>query len=187
MPFFDGGGEISGDGAAGDFVFESEFFAAGQGLDANPAIAELAVAAGLLLVAALDVGSAADGFAIRNFGSVQFHVDAVALLQAADDDFHVLLAAARQQEFLGLGIAVEAQGFVFFENFLDGVAHAVFVVAGFGGDRVGDRGFGQLYGRKRDGRRFVVDGVAGQGLLEFGYAAQVSGVNFSDGGHGFAE
>ena len=107
----------------------SNFAAARQRLHADPAIAELAVAAGLLLVPALHVGLAANGFAIRNLGRVQFHVHAVALLQAADDDFDVLLPAAGEQKFLGLRIAIEAQRLVLFQNLVDRVAHAVFVVA----------------------------------------------------------
>ena len=87
----------------------ANFPAARQRLHANPAVAELAVAAGLLLVAALHVGLSANGFAIRNFRRVQLDVDAVALLQAADDDLDMLLAAAGEQKFLGLRIAIEAQ------------------------------------------------------------------------------
>ena len=131
------------DRAAEDFVGEFELAAARQRLQANPAIAELAVAAGLFLVAALHVGPAANGFAIGNFGRMQLDVHAVAFLQAADDDFDVLLPAAGEQKFLGLRIAIEAQGLVFFENLVDGVAHAVFIVARLGGDREGDGGLGQ--------------------------------------------
>ena len=114
--FFDGRDEVPGDGSAEDFVVELELSAARQRLHANPAIAELAVAAGLLLVAALHVGLAADGFAIRNLGRVQLDIHAVALLQAADDHFDVLLPAAGQQELLGLRVAIKAQRRVLFED-----------------------------------------------------------------------
>ena len=49
-------------------------------------------------------------------GALQLHIHAVALLQAADDDLHVLLPAAGEQEFLGLRVAIEAQRLVFFQN-----------------------------------------------------------------------
>jgi hypothetical protein len=50
----------------------------------------------------------------------------------------VLLPAAGQQEFLGLRIAIEAQRLILFQNLVDRVAHAIFVVARLGGDGVGD-------------------------------------------------
>ena len=142
---FDRGNEVPRNGAAEDFVFEFELSAARQRLHANPAIAELAVAAGLLLVAALHVGLAANGFAIRNLGRVQLDVHAVALLQAADDDLDVLLPAAGEQKLLGLRIAIEAQRLIFFQDLVDRVAHAIFVVARLGGNRVGDGRLRQLH------------------------------------------
>ena len=51
--FFDGGDEVARNGAAEDLVGELEAAAARQRLHADLAVAELAVAAGLLLVAAL--------------------------------------------------------------------------------------------------------------------------------------
>ena len=133
--------------AAENFVGEFELSAARQRLHADPAVAELAVAAGLLLVAALHVGLAANGLAIGNFRRVQLDIHAVALLQAADDHFDVLLAAAGEQKFLGLRIAIEAQRLIFFEDALDGVAQAVFILAALGRDRKRDRRLRQLHRR----------------------------------------
>jgi hypothetical protein len=122
--------EVLGDGAAENLVGELEFGAARQRLHLDPAIAELPVAAGLLLVPALHVGLPANGLAIRNFRRFQRDIHAVALLHPADDDFHVLLAGAGEQEFARLRIAVEAQRLVFFQNRAP-PAHAVLVVARF--------------------------------------------------------
>ena len=66
----DGGDEVAGDGAAEDFAGELEAAAAGEGLHADFAVAELAVAAGLLLVAALGLGLAADGFAVGDLAGL---------------------------------------------------------------------------------------------------------------------
>src|SRR3984885_7298990 len=88
---FHRGNEIARNGASEHFIGEFKLAAARKRLKANPAVAKLAVAAGLLLVPPLDLGSAANGFAIGNFRGVQLDIDAVALLQAADDDFDVLL------------------------------------------------------------------------------------------------
>ena len=47
---------------------------------------------GLLLVLALDVGFAADSFAVRDFRRLQSEIDVVAFVELGDDDFNVLLA-----------------------------------------------------------------------------------------------
>ena len=175
-----------GNRAAEDFVGELEVAAARQRFHLDPAIAELAVAAGLLLVAALDVGPAANGFAVGNLRRFQGDIHAVALLQAADDDFHVLLAAAGEQELPGLRIAVEAQRLVFFQNAVDGVAHAVFVVARLGFNGEGDGGLRQFDRRIGDIEALFGQGVAGQGVLELGDGADIAGVQFGDGLQGLA-
>ena len=184
---FNGGNEIARDGAAENFVGELEFPAARQRLHANPAIAELAVAAGLLLVAALHVGLAANGFAIRNLRRVQLHIHAVALLQAADDHFHVLLPAAGQQKLLGLRIAIEAQRLIFFQNPLDRVAHAIFVLAAsWRRWRTRWKARASCTGGIGDERRLVVQRVAGQRFLELRHGADVAGMHFGDRLDGFA-
>jgi len=62
--FLDRGDELAGDGAALDLVDELEAAAARQRFDAQEHLAELAGAAGLLLVAMMALGLAADGFAV---------------------------------------------------------------------------------------------------------------------------
>ena len=177
---FHRGNEIARNGAAENFIGEFELAAAREGLQANPAIAELAVAAGLFLVPALDFGPATNGFAIRNLRRVQLHVDAVALLQTADDDFDVLLAAAREQKFLGLRIAIEAQRLIFFEDALDGVAEAIFILAALGGNREGDGGLRQMHRVISNDGRLVAQGVAGDGLFELCDGADVAGFEIGD-------
>ena len=105
------------------------------------------MSAGLLLVFALDVSLAADGLAVWNFGRFQNYFGVVSLLHLRDHYFDVLLARARDQEFLGLGIAEEAQHGVFFHEFVDAGAQLVLVGSALGFDGEGDRGLGQLYSR----------------------------------------
>src|SRR5262249_44721633 len=93
--FLDRGDVVLRDRAAENLVGELEIRPARQWLHADPAIAELPVAAGLFLVPALYVGFAPNGFAIRNLGGLQHDLDGVAFLQTADDDFDMLLALAR--------------------------------------------------------------------------------------------
>ena len=140
---FDGGDEVARDGAAEDFVGELEAAAAGQGLHADFAVAELAVAAGLLFVAAVGLGLAADGFAIGNLGRFERDFGVVALFEAADDGLDVRLAGAGDEEFVGLRIAEEADEQVLFHELVDGGRELVFVGAGLGLDGVGHGGLGQ--------------------------------------------
>ena len=82
-----------------------------------------------------------------NLGSFQHHFGVVPLLHLGDDHFNVLLARARDQKFLGLGIAEEAQHGVFFHQLVDAGAQLVFVGAALGFDGEGDGRFGQLDSR----------------------------------------
>src|SRR5438105_7784499 len=105
-PFFHSWDIVLGNRAAENLVHELEFCASGKRFHSYPAVAELAVPAGLFLVAALHVGLPADGFAIRNLGGFQRYIHPVTLLKPTDNDLDVLLPAAAQQKFLGLRIAV---------------------------------------------------------------------------------
>ena len=107
------------------------------------AVAKLAVTAGLLLVAALRVGFAADGFAIGNLGRFQRDFSVVALLEAADDGLNVRLAGAGNQELVGLRIAEEANEQVLFHELVNGGRELVFVGAALGLDGVGHGRLGQ--------------------------------------------
>ena len=105
----DRGDEVARDHPADDLVDELEAFAARQRLDLEPAIAELAAAAGLLLVLALRARLALDRLAIRNLRRLELDVDAEFPLEPLDDELHVLLPGSRKDDLPGLGIAVHAQ------------------------------------------------------------------------------
>ena len=98
----------------------------------------------------------------------------------------MLLAAAGEQEFLGLRVAVEAQGLVFLEDALDGVPHAVLVLPRLGLDGIGDGWLGQLHGRVFHQGGLIAQRVAGQRLLELRHGADVAGVQLGDGLEGLA-
>jgi hypothetical protein len=137
--FFYGRNVIFRNGAAENIVDELELAAAWQGFHADLAVPVLTVAAGLLLVASLHVGFAANSLAVRNFGSLQDHFRVIALLKLRNDDFDMLLAGARDEEFLGLRIAEETQHAIFFHQFVYAGPELVFVRAalGFDGKRDG--------------------------------------------------
>ena len=107
---------------------------------------------------------------------MQREFDVIALAQLGDDDFDVLLAGAAEQKFLGLRIAGEAERQVFFENFVDGHADAVFVRARFRLDREGDRRFGNCARGIKDGRGFVAERFAGSRVFQLGDGADVARV-----------
>ncbi len=99
----------------------------------------------------------------------------VAALEFADHDFDVLLAGSGDEEVLGLLIAEEAQHGVLFHEFVDSDAEFVFVGAGLGLDGEGDGRLGKRDGWVLDGRSFIAQSVSGEGFLELGYGADVSG------------
>ena len=152
MPFLDGGDEVARDCAAEDFAGELEACAAGHGLHANLAVAELAVAAGLLFVASRRLDLGADGFAIGHLGGFERDFGVVALFEAADDGLDVRLAGAGDEELVGLRVAEEADEQVFFHQLVDGGGELVFVGAGLGLDGVGHGRLGQR-DRDRSGSR----------------------------------
>ena len=86
-----------------------------------------------------------------NFGSLEVHFGVITVLQLGNDDFDVLLAGARDEEFLGLGIAEEAQHGILFHQLVDAVAQLVFVGAGLGLDGERDGRLGERHLRILDG------------------------------------
>src|SRR5579864_8828938 len=59
--------EVLGDGSAEDLVGKLKLSASRQGFHLDPAVAELAVAPGLLLVAALYIGGPPNGLPVGDF------------------------------------------------------------------------------------------------------------------------
>ena len=141
---------VLGNGAAEDIVHELESRAARQRLHAHAADAELAVAAGLLLVLAFGVGFGAYGLAVGHLGRLQRHVHLEALAQLGHHHLDVLLARSRQQKLLGLRVARKAQRQVFLQDLVNPQADAVFVGARF---RLDGKGDGRLGNAAPPGRR----------------------------------
>src|SRR3990172_4709307 len=107
---------LPGDGPAKNVIYELKLAAARQWLHFDFAVAELAVTAGLLLVAALDVGGTADGFTVRDFRGLECDINVIAALEARDHHLILLLACPAEQEFVRLRVAVESQRRVLFQN-----------------------------------------------------------------------
>src|SRR5690606_29776619 len=87
----DGRDILPGNRAAVDFLVELKAFAAAQGPDFDDDVAELAVAARLLLVAAVLPDRAADTLAIADRTGLRADDDAVAALEPGDDQVQMLV------------------------------------------------------------------------------------------------
>src|SRR4051794_25475986 len=83
--------------------------AAGKRIHADMHLAELAAAAGLLLMAITALGGGLNRLTKRNLGWLGIDVELVAAVQPLADDLQVQLAHARRDELLRLRIAVEAE------------------------------------------------------------------------------
>ena len=114
MPFSTAGTNCRGIDAAEDVVLELEVAAARQRLHADLAVAELAVAAGLLLVPAVRLGGRRDRLAVGNPRRLEVDLDAEPPLQLRDGDLDVQLALAGEQQFVRLRIARVADGRILF-------------------------------------------------------------------------
>ena len=120
-----------------------------QRLHADLAVAELAVAAGLLLVAAVRLGGRRDRLAVGDPRRLQVHLDAEAALQLGDRDLDVELALAGEEQLLGLRIAAVAdEGSSSSSRWIER-ADLVLVAAGLRLDGVGEHRLGELDGRER--------------------------------------
>ena len=145
----DGRDELPRDGAAEDVVLEREVGAARQRLHADLAVAELPVAARLLLVPAVRLGAGGDRLAVGDARQLQVHVDAEAALQLRDGHLDVQLALAREQQFLGLRVARVADRRVLFHQARQRLADLVLVAAALRLDRIGQQRLGEGDGRER--------------------------------------
>ena len=90
---FHRGEEALGHRAAHNPLAEFQAFAVAGG-ELDPNVAELAVAAGLLLVPALDLYGFTDGLAVGDLGFLQGDIHAELALQLGDSHVQVLLAQA---------------------------------------------------------------------------------------------
>ena len=163
---FDGGNVVPGNRAAEDFVDELEVSAARQRLHLDLAVAELAVAAALLLVAALHVGAPANRLAIGNFRRFQDSLRCGSGSSAWTTTTSMCCwPVPAMRNSLVCGVAEEAQHGIFFHQLVDAVAQLVFVGARLGLDGEGDGRLGKRDLRILDGRSFVAQRVAGQRVL----------------------
>ncbi len=108
-PLFDRRDVLARDGAADDFVVEREPFSPRQGLEPQMADAELAVAAGLLLVLALRVRRHGDRLAVGDAQLLALDVHVALALQALEGDREMHLTADTENGLVGLVVSHDGE------------------------------------------------------------------------------
>src|SRR5699024_4139942 len=143
---FDGGDEVLRHAAADGLIGKDEVLGLGLGLEADVDVAELAVAAGLLLVPAVDFDLFLDGLAVGALGGPQLglYLDLAQALGA--DDAQVDVAHAGDDHFLGLGVGAEAEGGVLLVELGEAGGDLVLLALDLGVDGHGIAGLGVFHG-----------------------------------------
>ena len=176
---FHGGEVVLGHRAAEDALAELQLFLL-AGLELDPHVAELAVAAGLLLVAALDLDLFADLLPIGHSGGVQLGVHAEAALQAGDDHVYLHIAGAGNDHLTGLGAVFHGKGEVFLAQAGQAGGDLILLPLGLGGDGLGVVGLGQVDGGEFDHLSGVAQGVARLDLVHLADGADVAAAQLLD-------
>jgi len=175
---FHGGDILARDGTAHDFIHKLEFRAVRHGFKLNPYVPELAVTAGLLLVAALDAYGLTDGLAVGDLGVGDLGFDVELRGQFIDDDVQMQFTLAFDQGLAGIGRLGDAERGVLFLQTGQAAEDLVFLTLLVGEYREGDGG-----SREVDGVEFLggvgrgerIPGIGGGKLGQCADIARVDG------------
>ena len=174
----DAGEEALRHGAADDTLGELDA-AIGVGLELQPDVPEHPVPAGLLLVAAVDLGLAADRLLVRDLGRVGHDRRPELALEPLDDDRGVGLAH-RPQDLLAGGGALQADGRLLLEHAGQRRAHLVEVALALRLDGDHQRRLGEVE-RRQDQRLLArCQRVAGLGHGQLRDRADLAGLELAD-------
>src|SRR5262249_9392806 len=146
----DGRNELPWDRAAEDVVDELEVGTARQRLHLDLAVAELPVAASLLLVTPVRLGGGLDGLSVGNPRRLEVDVDAEPSLELRDRHLDMKLSLPRQQQLLGLLVATVADRRILFLEAVHRGADLVLVPAALRLDRIGQHRLRELDRREAD-------------------------------------
>ena len=168
---------LAGDRAAEDIPTELQrrLAAALGGLDVQVDLAELAGAAGLLLVAVVPFGLDRDRFLVRDLRLLRVDGQLEAVLHLLDHDPQVQVAEALGDELLGLRVAGRVEAGVLFAEPVEGAADLLLVAAGGRLQRQGEHRLGQGGHDELAGDPAVVHEVADLELLELGQGDDIAG------------
>jgi hypothetical protein len=163
-----------------DLVGEGKVGSSWQRLDADLAVTELPVPAGLLLVPAVGLRCGGNGLEIRDAGQLQRHVHAEAALQLGHGHFEVQLPLAGNQLLVRSWIAVCPDRRVFFLQAMKGGADLLFIRTALRLECVRHERLGERDRGEHDVARLVRQRVAGLGLLEFRNRTEIARVKLLD-------
>ena len=127
--FLHRGDELVGDRAALHAVDELEALAARQRLDLEEHLAELAGAAGLLLVAAVALGARRDGLAVRDRRRPRVELELVLARHLLEDGAQVHLAQAAHHGLVGLRVVLDLEARILGEDLVQHVGYFLLVAA----------------------------------------------------------
>ncbi len=133
--FLDCRDQAGRDHAADHFASEYKALATPQRPDPQKHFAELAGAAGLLLVPTMAFGRAGDRFAVGNSGWTGFDIQSIALLKALQQNAKVHFAEPADHGFIEFLVVFDPEAGVFLGGLVQGGGQFLFLAAGFGLDR----------------------------------------------------
>ena len=176
---FHGGEEVLGHRAAHDLLAELQGLAL-AGLEADPHVAELAGAAGLLLVAALLGHRLADLLPVGHPGLGQLHLHVEAALELVHQHVHLDVAGGGDHHLVGLGVVHHVKGGVLLVEAAQARGDLVLLAPGLGGDGPGEVGLGKGDGIQLDELAGVAQGVAGLDAVHLADGADVAAAQLLD-------
>ena len=168
--------EVLRHAAAEHLLFEDDLFAV-AGLEVDDDIAELAVAAGLLLMTALLLAGLADGLAVGDTRSLEADLHAELILQLGLDHVEVLLTQTADDLLMGLGVVEVAQGGVFLHQTGQSAADLALVALLGDGDSHEQAGLREDGCGQPDHAGSVAEGVAGLCADQLCHSANVTGTD----------
>ncbi len=178
MPFSTPAKKPLGHGPADDALGELDA-AVRVGLELQPDVPEHPVAAGLLLVPAVDLGLAADRLLVRHLRRVGHDRRAELALEPLDDDRDVRLAH-RAQDLLAERRPFQADGRLLLEHPLERRTHLVEVALRLRLDGHDERRGRELERRQRQGPLLRCQRVAGLGHRQLGHGADLARLELAD-------
>ena len=180
---FNGGDKVARYYAADNGIFEDELgiggIVVGTELDNN--VTELAVSAGLLLMASAYVDLLADGLTVRNFGILKDALYAELGCKLLRGNFDVEFAETGEQGLGGLNILGDGEGRVFFDQTVESGEDLVFFAGLLGVYGHRDAGSREVDVSKLDGLGSIAQGVTGGYGAELGEGADVTSDNLGGG------
>ena len=166
-----------GNRAADGEVFEHVARTGFAGNEVDFAVAVLTFTAGLPLVKAFGVNRLLEGFAVGNLGSAHVCLYLEFTQKPVHDDIEVEFAHTCDYSLTGLLVGVGLEGGVLFGELYERHRHLFLTGLGLGLDGELDNGVGEGHLFENDGMSFVAERVAGSGVFEADYRADIARVN----------